>query len=184
MIVNAADNTVNPERDNPLQIVPSSHVVDNKDIAEVSSSQNRVPQQKVIPNAVQTRMIGSLFSDNPSGINLGTANFSTSIVPNSSSVTFNFSINNPNNNQLIAPPDVSVYIGGVISSSTQWPTQAVGGGNFPVYITPSDWGLSDNLTVVTRVTCRNNTGSDQLVTVAVRWRIITFPITAQPMAND
>lgn len=139
------------------------------DLSPVTNS--RVNQQYIRPQAVKDRNIGPIVTSSHSG--LGNADFVTATVPNSSSRNIYFTLTDKQGRVMLAVPDVSVYIGSV-TDANQWPTSTVGGGNFPVYVM-NDFGQSDNVNVVTHVVCRNNTGVDQTIVVACRWRIVVNP---------
>lgn len=143
--------------------------IDNVQGFDGASDPDRVSQQQIIPGFVRTRALGNIIDSSVSG--LGNALFGKGIVPNGFSGVFNLTVASSLNQVILAVPDVSFYIGSV-AAANQWPTAAVGGGNFPIYVTTNDFGQTNNVDVVTRVVCRNNSGADQTVIVAVRWRII------------
>lgn len=179
----ATDKVVNPATSSP-DVTKFDYRPENPPIVPIRID-TRTSQQELLPNSVQVRQIGSLFSDVPNTVNLGVAIFSTSVIPNSSTGVFNFTVADNAGRQIIAPADWSAYIGSV-SAANQWPTSfpgGVGAGGMPIYATLSDFGMSNNLNVVTRIIVRNNTGSTQTVIVAVRWRIVTFPITQNVITN-
>lgn len=151
-------------------ITPDS--VESKDPFNSDPSVSRSNQQLVLPTTVNTRLLGSLFYfTEPSSVSF--------ISPPSASVTVTAIIRDTYGRPIMAQPDKSVYIGiqniNQISDLTQWPTAAVGGGNYPVYFNDSDYGYTDNVNSVCRITCRNNTGADQQVLVVVRWRVFPQP---------
>lgn len=173
-IVSATDNTVTPGANAPQVADPTSvPVATNTAI----TSPTRVQKQKTLPSFITSRSLGQVITSSATG--LGNALFANFVVPNSTSGVFTLKVANVNKQVILAVPDVSVYIGSQPSDATQWPTAAVGGGNLPVYVM-NDFGQTDNVNVVTRVVVRNNTGSDQSITVAIRWRIITNSASALP----
>lgn len=161
-----------------VQVVKPDYIQPNVNQPDTT----RVIQQRIIPNAIQTSMIGNLFSSNPGGTTLGTANFTSGIASNGTSTVVNFTVSDNQGRQLIAFPDVSVFTNATdpsqISPDTQWPNNNFAGNNFPVFINPSNWGNSNQHDVVTTVVMRNNSGADVPFVIAVRWRIITFPQTS------
>lgn len=138
-----------------------------------TENQPRTNQQQVTPSAIQPRLLGGLFSNNPTSSALGTAIKLNTIIPNSSSGSFKFQFSDPQGREIIGVPDVAFYIGSV-DSSTQWPNANFGMGNMPTSVF-NDWGLTDNKNVVVRATIRNNSGADQLVYCYCRLRIIVNP---------
>lgn len=138
-----------------------------------TENQPRTNQQQVIPTAIQPRLLGNLFSNNPTSSALGTAIKLSTPIANSSSATFLFTFSDPQGREIIGVPDVAFYINNV-SSDNQWPNGNFGMGNMPTSVF-NDWGLSDNKNVVVRATIRNNTGGTQLVYCYCRLRIIVNP---------
>lgn len=142
----------------------------------------RINQQQVLPSAIQTRLIGNLFSNNPSSDAPGSGIHATLALPASSSGSFIFTISDNQGRELIAVPDVAFYIGEFINASTHWPNSSFGMGNMPIAVF-NDWGLTNNKDVVTRAIIRNNTGAEQIVTCYCRFRIIANPSRSTGVSN-
>lgn len=142
----------------------------------IGDGQARTAQQNILPTAVQSRFLSQIITTSPI-----TWNYIN--IPNSSSGKFVFAVNNNQNQQILALPDVTAYVGitdiSQISNASEWPTAAIGGGNCPIYINSSDWGLSNGINSITKVVVRNNTGNPLDAVVVVQWRIIT-----QPQSSD
>lgn len=138
----------------------------------INQAPERITQQKILPTAIVTRFFGNLVSFS------GVLHIPF-IVTNGTSTLLTTSIVDNANRPILAIPQISIYIGpqniDQISDSNQWPTAAVGGGNFPVYFNPFDYGQVSGADQVARVTCRNNTGSDQQVFAIVQWKVLTVP---------
>ncbi len=170
MIEAAADNNL-PARATPIVVVPNS--IDNTPAFAKVENQPRTNQQQVIPTAIKVRLMGDLFSNNPSSSAPGSAIKASGTIPNSSSGTFLFTLTDNAGRELIAVPDIAFYIGDV-TSDTQWPNASFGMGNMPTSVF-NDWGETDNKNVVTRATIRNNSGAAQLIFCYCRFRIIANP---------
>lgn len=153
------------------QIDPTTTVPDQPASAPGRVS-NRTNQQGMLATSVQTRILNEIIT----GSNTTATHFS---LPDATTVTFNSTLTNNQNQQVLGVPDISVYIGitdiSQVSDATQWPNSTVGASNFPIYFNPSDWGMSDGINQVARTTCRNNTGSPQDVLHVVHWRVIAQP---------
>lgn len=147
--------------------------IPNKPAFADVANQPRANQQQILPSAVQTRLLGNLFSNNPTSSSLGTAIKLSTNLPNANSVSFKFTFKDPQGREIIGVPDVAFYIG-TPDAANQWPNPTFGMGNMPTSVF-NDWGLSDNKNVVVRATIRNNTGSAQLVYCYCRLRIIVNP---------
>lgn len=147
--------------------------VENKDPLMANTQGGRTTQQSVVTTAVKQRNTGPLITETSSG--LGQASFQSGLVPNNSSGTFYFTFADPQGRTILVVPDVSVYIG-TLAPGNLWPNASFGGGNMPIYISNS-WANTDNVNVVTQVTVRNNSGSDQTIIIACRGRVITNPTT-------
>lgn len=162
-----ANDSVLPQSSGQTIVKPQ--YVDNTDTFQDS---NRISQQRMLPNSLANRLFSQLvsFSDTVS---------LPLVITNGTSSTINATIMDNDNRIILAIPQVSIYIGidniGDISNLNQWPTQAVGGGNFPVYFNPFDYGHVSSPDQVSRVTCRNNTGSDQQILAVIQWKILTVP---------
>lgn len=176
MIVDGTDN-VEPKNPPTEVVIPYVSNVDGNTPAEST----RTSQQTVLTNAVQTRLIGGLFSDQPDNLALGqSANFISHTINNNTTTIFTLPVSSPNGQQIIAFLDTSLYFNEV-SAENEFPSiiAGVGPSNFQYNVYNSDWGLSDNLNVVSRVICRNTSGSAKFIILAYRWRILTFPLNAQ-----
>lgn len=161
-----------------LKITSSSIVVpDYIENTDAQSDPSRINQQRVLPAAIQTRLIGNLFSNNPSSDAQGSGLQATTIIPNSSSASFIFTLTDNQGRELIAVPDIAFYVGDEVDPSFQWPNRDHGMGNMPATVF-NDWGLTNNKNVVTRAIMRNNSGSDQNVICVCRFRIIANPGTS------
>ncbi len=139
------------------------------DLAPVANS--RIGQQEVKPQAVKDRNVAPLVTSSHNG--LGRGQVQTALMISNTTTVFTFSVRDNLNRTILAVPDVSLYLGSV-SAATQYPYQAYGMGNMPIAVY-NDWGLSDNVGVVTRFLVRNNSGADVTGIAVCRWRIITNP---------
>lgn len=170
MIISAKDNI------EPIAVTKSQdamNYVEDTPTFPKTENQPRINQQQVIPTSIKVRLLGDLFSNNPSSSALGSAIKASGIIPNSSSGTFLFILSDNAGRELIAVPDIAFYINNV-TPDTQWPNAAFGMGNMPTSVF-NDWGQTDNKNVATRATIRNNSGSSQLVYCYCRFRIIANP---------
>lgn len=157
--------------------ISTPDAVQNVDPLDGSTADmGRTNQQQVLPSAIQTRLIGNLFSNNPSSDALGSGIQGNAVVTNSTSTSFIFTLTDNQGRELIAVPDIAFYVGNQISSTTAWPNQSFGMGNMPIAIY-NDWSLTNNKNVVTRAIIRNNSGADQNVFCVCRFRIIANPST-------
>lgn len=156
----------------PEVVVPTS--IDNVD--PLRDDPRRVNQQQVLPSAIQTRLIGNLFSNNPASFAPNSGVRLTEIIPNNSSGNFYFTLTDNQNRELIAVPDIAFYVGEVVGPDTLWPNASFGMGNMPMTVY-NDWAITDNKNVVTHAIMRNNSGTDQEVTCVCRFRIIANPGT-------
>lgn len=172
-----ADNPLtNPQTDTTYQVAAHVHS-DERSVdsaTDDSTPMGREGKRDISPTALSNRLFTNLvsFSD------VIVVPF---VVANATSSAVTSTIADNYKRIILAVPQVSIYIGITNTSqiladgSNQWPTAAVGGGNFPVYFNPFDWGRSDDLNQVTRITCRNNTGSDQQVLAVIQWKMLTVP---------
>lgn len=133
----------------------------------------RTNQQKMLPTSVQTRLLGKLFSNNPSSNALGSGIYNSINLPTASSASFLFTVADNAGREVIAVPYVAFYIFDTTSNSyLHWPNPSFGMGNMPTSVF-NDWGNDNQFNTVTRAVIRNNTGSTQLVQAVCRFRIIT-----------
>lgn len=131
----------------------------------------RTNQQAVLPNAVQSRLLGNLFASEPAGTELGTGVIATTDIATLTSSQFDFTVVNNSGLELVAIPDVAVYVG-EINSDNEWPNSTYGMGSLPITVF-NNWGLTNNKNVVTTVVVRNNFGTLVAdVSVIIRWRLI------------
>lgn len=150
-----------------------------------SPSDARMAAHRIVGQAMSSSKVGDMITGNPASTNIGSGNLvvdntgSTSLtITNSSSITANITLTDTFNRVLLAVPDIAIYTDvttpgtPTISVADQYPNTTYGMGNMPIAIW-NDWGLSDNVNVVTRVVIRNNTGSDRKVKIVYRFRIIT-----------
>lgn len=155
------------------------NIVEDKD--PLSNVPPRVTQQQIQPTAIANKFLSNLmtFSD------LVAIPF---VALNGQSTIATATLTNNNKQPIFAIPEISVYIGisniSQISNLTEWPTAAVGGGNFPIYFNPFDYGHSDGANQVARVTCRNNSGADQPCLFVVQWRVLTFPVAGSNISTN
>lgn len=130
--------------------------------------ESRITQQDLTPGSVKARNISNAVTSSHSGLGNGLAASIT--VPAAQSGNFVFTLKDNLNRTILAVPDVSVFPESV-TAANQWPNSTYGMGTMPVTVM-NDWGLSDNVGVVTRVVVRNNLTSDVFVTVVCRWRMV------------
>lgn len=173
MIV-GADNS---ELSNRKVTVVVPDYIDNTAEFPASNDPGRINQQQVLPSAIQTRLIGNLFSNNPSSEQAGSGIRLEGVIPNNSSGRFTFTLSDNQNRELIATYDIAFYIGEDANDSTQWPNASFGMGNMP-FVVYNDWGLTDNRNIVARAVMRNNSGANQNVICYLRFRIIANPGTS------
>lgn len=169
-------------------------VVSNKTGFQPTENRPRVNQQRMLPTAVPTRILGQIISGNPDSTQLGSGNFvtdsgtTTLTVANATSLTISLSLNDNFNRVIFAIPDFTIYTDTTtpgtptISSADQWPNSTYGMGNMPMS-TWNDWGSGNNVGIVTKVVIRNNTGSDRKIKVIYRFRIITNPTSGGSGTN-
>lgn len=142
------------------------------------SAPERTNQQKMLPTSVQTRLLGQLFSNNPSSSALGSGIYNSINLPTASSASFLFTVADNAGREVIAVPYVAFYIFDTVTNAyLHWPNTSFGMGNMPTSVF-NDWGNDNQFNTVTRAVIRNNTGSTQLVQAVCRFRIITV-ITTQ-----
>lgn len=170
----AVDATANEYKQSNIEVVTIPSVENKPTFDQVDRS--RTNQQSLLPTSLQNRLLANFISSS-------NQTYSAAVIQPSTSGTFTFTVRNTKGLRIVAVPDVSVYVGvtslSEIKFENQWPTPALGGGNFPVYITPNDWGYTDNLNSVTRITCRNNSASPVPALAVVQWRILTQPANNQ-----
>ncbi len=142
----------------------------------------RINQQRMLPTAVPTRILGQIIGGEPASTALGSATTATSTIPDASSGTFLITTADEFKRVLFGAPDVSIYIGSV-TDANEWPNATYGMGNMPISFFPGVWGLSDNANVVSRLVIRNNTGGSVDVIIKYRIRLITNPVASQEQAN-
>lgn len=169
-ITDAQDNiNTTPRPSTPASV----NSIDDVPAFPKTENQPRTNQQQVFPAAIQPRLLGSLFSNNPVDETLGSAVKLVGTIPNNTSGSFKFTFSDPQGREIIGVPDVAFYINATDGSS-QWPNATYGMGNMPTSVF-NDWGLTDNKNVVVRATIRNNTGAQQIVYCYCRLRIIINP---------
>ncbi len=142
---------------------------------EQPENRPRVNQQRMLPTAVPSRVLGEIISSEPEGTELGTATTATVTIPDASSANITITTTDALRRVLLGVPDVAVYIDSV-TVANQWPTASYGGGNMPIYFFPGDWGLTDNRNLKSKLVIRNNTGGARDVIVKYRVRIINNPV--------
>lgn len=168
-MADAADSVISQS----TQVIVKPNYVTNTDTFQ---NVTRISQQKILPTSITNRFYSQLvsFSD---------VTYTPFTVPNGSSAVLTSTIVDNASRVILAIPQTSIYIGInnhsqiLPNGANQWPTSLVGGGNFPVYFNPFDWGQSNDVNQVSQVICRNNTGSDQQVLGVVQWKILTVPGT-------
>lgn len=153
--------------------------VDNVEAFENNNDPTRVNQQITLPDFIKNRSLGNIITSSHTG--LGAGLFVNYTVLNGTSTVFYLSVKNNAGQVILAVPDVSIYQNS-ISSDNEWPNGNIAGNNFPVYV-KNDYGTTDNVNVVTQVVARNNSGIDQPIVVAIRWRIITNSAATQQNQN-
>ena len=151
------------------------------------------PQPELVPRIrkpqigsfqIEARSISDIISTSPRSNALGTGNTNpaesaTQTVTNGQYFTFSTKYSSSRGSTLaLASPDVSVYHDS-ISEATRYPNATINMSNFPVSIW-TDWGSTNNVNVVIRISVYNNTGSDQeIVTVSrVRYTSHSIPFGA------
>lgn len=165
----ATDSVLPQASGTPNDIVKPTY----RDNTDTFKDSQRVSQQRILPTALANRLFSQIlsFSDTTNA---------TFLAPNAQSTTITATLSNNNNQPIFAIPEISVYIGistiDEISDLNQWPTAAVGGGNFPIYFNSFDYGQASDNDQVARVTCRNNTGAAQQILIVIQWKVLTFPI--------
>ncbi len=143
----------------------------------------RVNQQRMLPTAVPTRVLGQIISGAPESTTPGTGVSSGVLtIGNGNTATIQYTTSSVLNRTLLAVRDVGVYLGS-ISDATQWPNATINMRTFPISIY-NDWGQTDNVNVVTRVHLYNNTGSSQNIIVVSRARIIINPVGGSNERNE
>lgn len=162
-------DTVSPD-DSTYQLATHTTVKNDETVP-----QDRINQQRILPNAISTRLLNSIFSYT----DVGSA---SAVIPDGTSVTFNGVVEDKLSRPIIAFPDIAVYIGitdiSQANDDNQWPTATVGGGSLPVYVNPSNWGKTNGTNEVSSVTVRNSTGTNQTILVVFQWRVLTQPGSA------
>lgn len=148
--------------------------VEDRDPLDNRGEPERINQQRVLPSAIQTRLLGDLFSNSPPGNELGAGIRGTINVPNNASGTFRFQLDDSQGREIIAVPDISFFVGEFPTADNLWPNSRFGMGNMPTSVFNS-WAHTNNKNVVTQAVIRNNTGADQIVTCICRFRIIANP---------
>lgn len=143
---------------------------------DVPEQVDRVNQQQILPTAISNRFLSEAVSTS-------TFSWVAFTVANSTSSTVNCTLEDRFDRVILAIPQISIFIGITNYSqgtlANQWPTTAIGGGNFPIYFNPFDYFKVSGNNQVARVTCRNNTGTDQQLVAAVQWKVFTVPTTTQ-----
>lgn len=138
----------------------------------VQGDPSRTPQQKVLPTAISNRFLTNLLS-------FGRQIIIAFSAPNGVSSIVTTFVSDNAGRPIFAIPQTSIYIGindvKDVSFDNQWPTQTVGGGNFPIYFNSFNYGSSDNNDQSSVTVLRNNTGVSQDVLMVVQWKILTFP---------
>lgn len=145
---------------------------DSPSVTTALGVSSRTSSHDVIGQGIGVSKIGDIVGGNPASTNLGSGVYSNSTVPNAASGNFLFRFSDQYNRVILGVPDVSIYVGSSIIPANQWPNASYGMGNMPITYM-NDWGLSDNVGIVTRVVVRNNSGADVNVFVVVRLRTIT-----------
>lgn len=142
----------------------------------------RVNQQRMLPTAVPTRVLGKIISGAPESTALGSGNSSGVVtVSATSSRSVVFTTFDIYNRVILSVPDVAIYFGS-ISEANQWPNLTYNMGNFPVCIF-NDWGRTNNVNSATRVQMYNTTASPIDVIVVMRARLIINPSGGQEDSN-
>lgn len=133
---------------------------------------SRSNQQSIAPGAVQSRLLGNLFSTNPSDPSqVLTGTFRN--LANASSISFIFTVSDPAGRQIIAIPEIAFVVNG-----ENFPGADFGFGATPIYIY-NDLNLSNGNNLVVRAAMRNNSGgSIDRIDCNARFRIIANPTPA------
>lgn len=158
---------------NPVVIQPASPP-QNQDPIAPSTTPTRTNQQRMLPTAVQTRTLSQIIS--------GSNTASIYVPTNAGAVHLvNFTLNNDLNHQVLAVPDMSLYIGitdiSQVADADEWPRIGFEMHSFPVSFMASDWGQTNGIDQVAKVTWYNNSGDYQDVLVVAQWRVIVQPET-------
>lgn len=160
-------------------------VIDNITGFPPRQNSPRVNQQSMLANAVTSHVLGGIISGNPESLKAGSGvSFTDSgltSIPNGESRTITTTLSDNFGRVLLAMPDEAIYINGT-AAANQWPNATFNMTNVKVSFW-NDWGYTNNINVVRRVSLVNNSGGAITVTYIYRWRIITNPIGGQTGAN-
>lgn len=143
---------------------------------DTQAPEQRVNQQNLLPTAITNKFLSEAVS-------LSTFSQLSFVAVNNATTNVNCTLVDNNNRVILALPQISIFIGitdySQATLQNQHPTQTVGFGSFPVYFNPFDYYQVEGNDQVARVSCRNNTGTDQQVLLVVRWKVFTVPTTQQ-----
>ena len=142
----------------------------------------RVIQQRMLPTAVPTRILGRIIQTEPESLALGAGVTGTTTMADATNSVFTFTLADAFSRMLMGTPDVSIYIGSV-TSANKWPNATYHMGNLPISFFAGDWGDTNNTNVVSKLILRNLTGAPVDIIVKYRTRVIINPIGSQNGTN-
>ena len=142
----------------------------------------RVVQQRMLPTAVPTRILGRIIQTEPESLALGGAITGATTMADASNSLFTFTLTDAFSRMLLSTPDISIFIGSV-TSANKWPNATYHMGNLPISFFPGDWGDTNNTNVVSKLILRNLTGAPVDIIVKYRTRVIINPIGSQNGTN-